>query len=430
MSLNSIVSVVITSATAAVTRRGYGVPLILSATALFAERVRTYEELADLVSDGFATTSPEYKAAAAFFAQSPRPEKVKVGRRALLPTQRYTLTPTVANSHEYAVTIDGTEYTYTSDANATATEICDGLRAAAAAVVGVTLSGTTTFIATASTAGTWFSVEASSDDFAIACDNADPGVATDLAAILLADSDWYGIVSTHKSAAEIAAIAAWVESNERLFCAASSNTDIIGVGAGDVATTLKTAAYARSWVLYHPDPGEFADAAIMGRCLPLTPGSETWKFKTLAGISAVTMTPTEQTNARGKRAMIYTTVAGLNITEEGVTASGEFIDVVRFRDWLKSRMQEDVFALLARSQKVAFTDQGVAGIESVVRAVLSEGIAAGGLDSDPETYGVTVPAVADVSLANRASRTLPDVKWRARLAGAVHSAELAGVISV
>jgi hypothetical protein len=430
VSLQDIVSVVITTAAAAVTRRGFGVPLILSAHALYTDRVREYEELADLVADGFATTSPEYKAAAAFFAQSPRPEKVKVGRRALKPTLRYTLTPVVQNEHTYVVTHNGTDYEYESDADATATEICDGLRTAMAAATGVSLSGTTTLIISASAAGGWFSLEADADDFAIANDNADPGVATDLAAILLADSDWYGLVSTHKSAAEIAAIAAWVESNERLFLAASSNSDIIGSGTSDVASTLKTAAYARSTVFYHPNPGQFADAAIMGRCLPLDPGSETWKFKTLAGVSTVALTPSQFSNAKGKRAMVYTTVGGIGITEEGVTSSGEYIDVIRFRDWLKARMQEDVFALLARSEKVPYTDAGIAGIESVVRGVLSEGIAAGGLDSDPDTYGVTVPAVADISTADRSTRTLPDVKWNARLAGAVHSAELSGVISV
>lgn len=431
MALSDIVNVLISSETTQVTRAGFGKALILSPHALFDDLVRTYSQPADMVLDGFATTSPEYKAASALFAQSPRPSSVKVGRRANKPTLRYTLTPVVANAKAYKIKLRGVEYSVTSDADATATEICDALRTALGSPSGITLGGTTTLTLTASAAGGWFDVEVDPATFASACDNADPGLAADLAAILLFDNDFYAVVSTHKSAAEIAAIAAWAEANGKLFCAASSNTDIIGSGSGDVATTLKTAAYARSWVLYHPAPGAFADAAIMGRCLPLDPGSETWKFKTLAGIPATKLTPAQRTNALGKNAMVYLTVGGVNITEEGKVAAGEFIDVIRFRDWVAARLQEDVFALLARSDKLPYTDAGGQGLASVVEGVLTEGVLAGGFSSDPGREPVvTVPLVADQPSADRLARKFGNVRWRAFLAGAVHSVQINGTISV
>lgn len=434
MSLNDIVNVVITSEIAQVTRQGFGVPLILTPHTEFAERVRVYTSLAGLVSDGFGSTTPAYKAAAALFSQSPRPPRVKVGRRANLPTHKFTLTPVAKNTHVYRVTISGVTFSYTSDADATATEIVTGLSAAinheSTGSSDAAATGTTTLILTADSAGLWLDLVADAADFGIACDHADAGIAADLTAVALEDDDWYGLVTTFNSAAEIAAAAAWVETKTKLYAAASSDTGIIGSGTSDVATTLKTAAYARTAAFYHPQNGVFADAAWLGRCLPLTPGSETWKFKTLAGVPAVALTPTQRTNAKGKRAAVYTTIGGINMAEEGVTASGEYIDVVRFRDWLGSRMQEDVFALLARSSKVPFTDSGIAGIESVVRGVLDEGVKAGGLSPSPEPT-VSAPLASAVSSSDRAARTLPGVQWSARLAGAVHIVDpLQGVISV
>jgi hypothetical protein len=78
-----------------------------------------------------------------------------------------TLTPAVANSSNYKVTIWDAEgkllksAQIVSDGSATAAEIVTALRAALGSVSGITISGTTTLILTASVAGEGFSVEGS-----------------------------------------------------------------------------------------------------------------------------------------------------------------------------------------------------------------------------------------------------------------------------
>lgn len=62
-------------------------------------------------------------------------------------TRTWTYTPTVQDSTLYRIPIDGVNYDYTSDASATALEICDGLRAAIT-TPGIIKSGTTTLILT------------------------------------------------------------------------------------------------------------------------------------------------------------------------------------------------------------------------------------------------------------------------------------------
>src|SRR5688572_21840001 len=97
-SLANHVTIVVTADSLSVARQGFGTALILSATAAWAERVRTYERLSD-VEDDFDTRTPEYRAASALFSQSPRPTEVKIGRSANKPTLVYTLgVAVVANS--------------------------------------------------------------------------------------------------------------------------------------------------------------------------------------------------------------------------------------------------------------------------------------------------------------------------------------------
>jgi hypothetical protein len=119
----------------------------------------------------------------------------------------------------------------------------------------------------------------------------------------------------------------------------------------------------------------------------------------------------------------------VNVTNGGKVSSNEFADVIRFRDWLKAQIAEDVFAALAGADKIPFTDAGVSVIEGLVRDVLKRGIAVGGLADDPAPE-VTVPLVADVSSANKTARLLPDVKFTATLAGAIHKTTISGVVSV
>ncbi len=440
MALSDIVNVIISNATQAVTQAGFGVPLILGYHTRFSDRLRFYSNAAALVTDGFLTTDPEYMAAAAIFSQNPAPTRIAVGRRLLAPTMVVELTPTAKNSRTYTVKVNGTAFNYASDASATVQEIVEGLKAAydGAAIAGITASEDNTKLVFTGSAGTWFHVEVSDNDgnangmglwSKIQETTADAGIATDLADMLLASSEWYGLILTHRGEAEVEAAAAWVESNKKLLIAASQDTDIKGGSSTDLASDIETSAYARTAILYHHRPKQFADAAWMGKLFPFDPGSETWKFKTLAGVDASVLTETEITNVKNKHANWYQALGGVNLTQEGWSGAGEFLDVTRFSDWLRARLQERIYSLLVNSRKVPFTDAGVAAVEAVVKAQLEDGIIAGGLAADPAPT-VTVPKVSAISANDKAARLLPNVNFTAKLAGAIHSLTINGQVSV
>jgi hypothetical protein len=194
--------------------------------------------------------------------------------------------------------------------------------------------------------------------------------------------------------------------------------------------TLKSAAYARTMGIYHPSNGAFADAAWVGRCLPLDPGSETWAHKTLKGVTATRITPTWRTNILNKKGNVYETIAGRNITEFGTVADGEYFDVVRFVDWLKARIAERVFSTLTdqANSKIPYTNRGIALIVGDVRAVLKSGVAVGGLVED--TIVVSAPRAEDVDPADKAARLLKNVIFTATLQGAIHTAQIKGTVTV
>lgn len=440
MPLSDFVHITINATSPAISQAGFGVPLILSASASFSERVRYYNDLTGLVDDGFTSATPEHKAAAALFAQSPRPERVGIGRRANKPTQAWKVTPTVLSNQLYRLRIDGQDADYTSDEDATAAEICSNLKTAIDALdLGLTVTDSTTYLTIAAdTAGEWHSVaadEAAGDRlfgslFEILQNHADPGVDDDLDAILAENDEWYCVINPFNSKAEIETIAEWVESAKKLFIAQTQDSDVIGSGTSDVATALKDAGYVRTGLMFHPDNEEFADAAWAGSRLPQTPGGENWNFVTLAGVAAVQLNATHITNLKAKRCNWYYSVSGKNIVNGGgVSPANEYLDIVRGRDHFEARLGERFLLLLTGPKKIPFTDEGIALVEGAVRAQLQEEIANGFVAKSP-TPVVSVPAAADVSSGDKAARKLTGVTCEATLAGAINDLTLTATLTV
>jgi hypothetical protein len=88
--LSDVVSITVSTQNPGVTQAGFGVPAIVSHSAAWAERSRSYADLSEVASD-FATTTVEYLAASQIFAQSPTVEEMKILRASGKPTQRYAI---------------------------------------------------------------------------------------------------------------------------------------------------------------------------------------------------------------------------------------------------------------------------------------------------------------------------------------------------
>jgi len=458
MALRDIVNVQIDRNTRSVSRPGFGIVMVLGSHHRFTEKTRSYSSI-DAVADDFDVTDPEYVAANAVFSQNPSPVSILIGRRASDVANLVVVTAT--SNREYIVTVNGIEYSFTSDASATKDEIVAGLVAAInAGSVPVTASagtvGTGKLIITADVTGTPFSVvngAIGAFDTSLTVDYTSEtnllSVAADLTAIKEINNTWYALVLTSRTVSDIVDMsgetgaANWVEANTKVFITASAATDIINVAAGSDSTTVaalvKAKGYDRTQVFYHESAATlFPEAAVFGKILPQTPGSYTEKFKTLAGVVVSTLTGTQETNGAAKNVLLYQEVGSVPITSEGKVASGEFLDTIIFIDWLQTEIQYNVFTLLASMLKLPFTSGGISAVGGQVRAALQKGQDNGGIspfefDSQKMQIGgyvVTLPALASISTADKAARFLDNVKFTAWLAGAIHSTKINGTVTL
>lgn len=443
MALNDHVSITITQNTVGIARAAFGVALLASANAPFVERTKTYSDVAE-VGDDYATDEPEYLAAQAYFSQAPHASKLKIGRCALPPTLRYSLNVvTVRDEHTYQILVKGTGVTETtvefeSDEDATDAEIAAGLVSALNDVTGAnfTAAGSSSpFTVTGDAAGNWFSLEIlDRSDLSTEVNHADPGIATDLAAIKVADNDWYELLTVYNSSAYVLAAAAWVESNDKRYRAECNDTTALSatVGSGtDVIDDLFTAQRERTLGAFHSDPSAMFAAAWSGRVLAADPGTINEGLHTLSGVPAVSMTTTERTNLTNKRGSSYEN-AGVNVTFGGQSSmSSRWFDTVRDKDALRDDIQKSIMEGLAARDKTEYSDVGITEVEADLRGALRRNTRSPG--SGPrilQSYTVTLPKFADISTANKSNRLLPDVKFAGVLGEGIYKVNVIGTVSV
>jgi hypothetical protein len=249
-----------------------------------------------------------------------------------------------------------------------------------------------------------------------------------LTAIALVSNTWYGIIALTRTLAHQQLIAAWVETNKKLAVLASADSNVIS-GTGDIAEYVETQGYDRTAVLYHSSADltgdEFPDAAWIGKMFPGDPGESNWMFKTLTGITPDAFTTAQRNTVLGKNGNIYSSVAGISMTEKGTVGSGEYLDVIWGLDYMSANIQNKVFSLLVNSAKVPFTDAGIQGVVAKVKEALQEAVAIGLITAE---FEVSAPLASAVSSADKSARTLKDITFTATLQGAVNAVQIEGVV--
>jgi hypothetical protein len=259
-------------------------------------------------------------------------------------------------------------------------------------------------------------------------------VVTDLTAIQVVNDDWYALALTDRTVATVQAVAAWIETQIKIFGTTSADLNIINQAAGvdttSIAALFNNAGYVRTFVMYHEEAADdYPECAWFGNVLPFQPGSETWMFKTLASISYSDLSSTQENNAFNKSANTYEYIGGVGITQRGTMAQGEYIDIIRGVDWLTSTIQSYVYRILVNSPKVPYTDSGITAIEGQIRKALQQGIDNNFIAQDP-AYQIFVPTAASVPAIDKTNRILKNVKFQATLAGAIQAVQITGTVSV
>lgn len=253
------------------------------------------------------------------------------------------------------------------------------------------------------------------------------------------EASFYGIhLTSYRDAADIKAAITWTEANEKLY--AFEYTDYSSCPVSNFSYNRSFGVYSGAADGYDaaspPPENLYAGLALMAKCFGYAPGSETWALKTLSTIVPSRLSSSQKKDLDEKNITTYRRYAKTNVTFGGKTLSGEWIDVIRFRDWLKAEIQTNAFSALHANRKVPFTDPGIGLVEGGIRKALADGQTVGGIaptefsrDEEIPGYTVTAPLASSFSEAQRKTRRLTNIKWTARIAGAIHFANIGGTLT-
>ena len=260
----------------------------------------------------------------------------------------------------------------------------------------------------------------------------DKTIKTSLQAIIDADPDFYGVlwVSEHNSAS-----AEYINEVKELVAAASERRLLAGVdftpsdNNANLADFIKALAETKRVFALHKDTStDYPAAAWMGKMLPQAPGSASWAYQELEGVSKAQLSTDTSKQLKTAHINRYLNIKNVGVTLDGQVAQGEYIDIIHGIDWLHVRIQERLFRLLMVNPKIPFTLQGVDLVRSEIMAQLKEAVYRGLLAADPEPQ-VSIPNIEDIDPITRGKRILPDVKFSGRLAGAIHHIEIHGTVT-
>lgn len=244
------------------------------------------------------------------------------------------------------------------------------------------------------------------------------------------EGGWYVALAAGIPESDLEEMAEWTESREKMF----------GYAYADPDNDPVSEVYYRSFGVCY---GETADTAPADRFIHVADavvflsydsGSETWVNKTLSAVNVSKFSSTVISVMDEAGTSYYIKVGNTGLVQGGKVRAGEWIDVIRFRDWLKNDMQTRVLNVMVKNSKVPYTDKGIGLVRNQMIASLKEGTRRGGIaedqyDSDDNLipgYVTSVPLAADLTDEQKSSRKLINCKFSAILAGAIHVVKING----
>ena len=248
-----------------------------------------------------------------------------------------------------------------------------------------------------------------------------------LADVANTGKDWRQLMVVSESSVNVSGIMTAIEAlNNKMYFANLETTD---------TTTLNVSGIKRTVLFYcdatteHPT----TSSALVGATAGLDVGSFTYKNMILKGITPQDLSDTEINAIHDKGGITFVTKAGDNVTSEGKTAGGEYIDIIDSQDYIISNIEYKTQTTLNAMPKVPYDNNGIAMLESVVVDVLrdafNKGIIAINEDGSP-AYSINFAKREDTDASDRAVRKYLGGQFAFKLAGAIHEAEIVGEIII
>jgi len=446
--LRKVLKITASVSDGAVGEKGFNVPMFACHHTLSTARVITISDPDALLAAPYSLTpaSPNYHVylgASAFFrGRDTKISTLKIGRRAGAATQIYSLTPSapsVAGGDVYSFKINGITVSYTSAASDTVAIVCTAL--AAIAVTGYTLAVSSGKVTVTSTVpGRRQDITEKTSNLAKKETTVEPAttLAQDLSAIYDVDKDWTVFSIDSAGAAEVLAAEAWCATHETALVATVSDDEIIDPAiTTDIGSASKAASYANSMLIYHEAPyTEWAAATWIGECVSDEPGTVNWAHKTLQGVTVSNLTDTAMdtlisNTGTAKNVNFYVDIGGSGSTFDARSPSWRYFDITMSLYWLLAQLRQDMLSILKSTRRIPYDESGRSLLESVCWNVIeraqrpTRNIISTELDENGKrTWGVSLPALSEISSVTRRNRVFPDIQLWGIISGAVNSMEM------
>jgi hypothetical protein len=431
---------------------GFGLQLFLVDDDQIPVDVRYILVTADSYSDSFESTSIPYKYCQAYFGQAIVPDQLMVGRWISAATAPFwyagpAYETTIATLEditdgEFLVTnsnADETEVTGIDFSGITTfAQFLSKINLALAALVTPDVTGlnTATFAidATGRVALTMVATGSAVPTFTIS--EVSGGSGTDLAKVLDSDNGvavsgydaeslveskaeiadindtFYNIHQRGGSAAQVEELAIQIETEKKLLDVVISDPNAKNPALDtDLGSTLQALSLNRTLCIYSEKTDEYPDAAVAGRVFPLAEGSSNFAYQKLALVTesgdANPLTAGQKIALSDKGYNRIETVGNITFMYDGLCCSGEEKRIMLGSDWLVARIAEGIFTIQINKDIMAFDNDSISQVESVVRDWATEAIARKIVVDTPDRPATfNFPDADDITAAMRATHRL------------------------
>lgn len=480
LSVSGLVRVTVNLSPLAAATRSFGILLVCGDSDVInaVERIRTYLTIDGVAAD-FGTEAPEYKAAALYFGQTPKPKTLMIGRwlqsasagaldgGILSPSDQTLSNWTVITNGGVVLHVDGVTKTITGLDFSEETNLNGVASVITAASTGFvcTWNGTN-FVVTSSTTGVsstvTYATNGTGTNIAIqlkltaaTAQAVIPGFAAETpvaCAAIMANlsAAWYGLMfqaSTQPTDGQNLAVSDFIEALDltRVFGVTITNTNVLSAEVtNDLASQMMDAAYKQSFCQYSQNA--YAIASFFGRAFSVNFSGNrttiTLMYKQEPGVTGEDLTENQALVLKNKRCNVFVDyVNDTMIIQYGTMSGPAYFDEIHGLDWLQNAIQTACYNVLYTSAtKVPQTDAGVNQLTNAIGGVcqqaVTNGLVAPGV-WNADGFGELTPGqylkngfyiyaqpVALQSQADRETRAAPPIQLAVKLAGAIQSVDV------
>ena len=444
------------------------------------ERTRAYTGITSVAGD-WPTTSEVYKAASAFYGQTPTPKDFLVimsydtaqsgsllggGSDTLAELKTITTGTLDFLVDGFAATLVGLDFSASLSFDDVAATIQVALDAEATGAENSTVSHNGyQFVITSDSTGlsstVGFATGTSADALGLSQISARSSAGLvaekplDSAALAIATGvKWVGM-DLHKSlrdkliAEQTGSVnstfewATFCEANKRIFMNTTNNLTVLSSNSGHEAAEVKAGTFRFTLTSFSRNPALYPGSAVFGRAASVNfsaiGSTITLNLKQIPGISAEDVTPAEFAKLRENYVSAVVQIGNTaNAFTDSRMASGSWLDSTHGLLWLEDRCEVDMFNLLyVNNTKIPFTQVGinttVATLTRSLQAAVRNGLSAPGYLPDgtylPDGFIVESVPLADVPVSDKGNRLYAGLSFKMVGAGALHEIIISGEFS-